>query len=185
MLTAILAAGCQSAKDNNDPQNQQSANHQSDNQQSADQKVTVAGIYLGESTEAVKEKLGENYTSESMGNDWFGEQTSRWNYGENLEVIVGEETNSVLQINLYSDAFTAANGEKTGVTAGKVLPAYLDKYPLAKDHFEGKEIPGWFVVDEGVWLIFNFKDDDTMVNQEIADDETVQSIHLVYEKFMH
>ena len=42
-----------------------------------------------------------------------------------------------------------------------------------------------FVVEEGQWLIFNFKNDETMVNQSIADADPVESIHLVYEKFMH
>jgi len=65
------------------------------------------------------------------------------------------------------------------------LPAYEEKYRLAKDHFEENDLPGWFVVEEGQWLIFNFKDDGTLLNRSIAPDDKVESIHLVYEKFMH
>ncbi|HBQ85868.1 MAG TPA: hypothetical protein DER33_00655 [Syntrophomonas sp.] len=70
-----------------------------------------------------------------------------------------------------------------GYKAEKVLPLY-QKYPLAKDYFEGKEIPGWFEGQEVVWLIFNFKDDNTMVNQPIEAGDQVESIHLAYEKYM-
>jgi len=174
-LVVMLAVGCQSSPDQGDKEK---------NPPPANNKVTVAGIGLGDIDKDVEQKLGKDYTSEPMDGDWFGEPTSCWLYND-IEVIMGDKSQKVLQVNLYNDDYTAADGCKVGDKAEKVLSAYADKYPLAKDHFEGKEIPGWFVVEDGVWLIFNFKDDDTMVNQTINPEDKVESIHLVYESFMH
>ncbi|MGS0763798.1 hypothetical protein [Syntrophomonas curvata] len=174
-LAVMLAVGCQSSADKGDKK---------ENPPAAVKKVTVAGIGLGDSGKDVKQKLGMDYMSESMDGDWFGEPASRWLYDDDVEVIMGDETGKVLQVNLYDDDYTAPDGCRVGDKAEKVLPAYADKYPLAQDHFEGNELPGWFVVEEGVWLIFNFKDDDTLVNQPIAPEDKVESVHLVYESFM-
>lgn len=174
-LIAILAAGCQLSSDKI---------NQGKDLQFGGARITIAGISLGDSDDQVREKLGTEYTSESMDGDWFGELTSRWLYKNDIEIIIGDETHQVLQVNLYSKRFTTTAGCQVGDKAEKVLSIYQDKYPLARDHFEGKEIPGWFVVEDGVWLIFNFNDDNTMVNQAIKADDQVKSIHLVYEKFM-
>lgn len=177
-LTALLA-GCQgqeNSKNTIGPENQ-----------SSNDTITLAGISLGDKVEKVEQILGNDYTSEPLHPDgsWFGEPTSRWLYGKELEMIIGEDSKSVLQLNLYGNSYSTASGDKVGDKAEEILPEYEEKYPLAQDHFEGKELPGWFVVEEGVWLIFNFKDDDTLINQPISVDEQVQSIHLVYEEFMH
>jgi len=174
IMMTVVVVGCQSTNST-----------QSDEQNTlpADERVLVAGISLGDSADEVEKILGDEYTSQSLDEAWFGEPTSRWLYGDNIEVIIGEESNAVFQINLYSDAYTTSSGDKVGAKAKNVLPAYEDKYPLAQDHFEGNELPGWFVVDEGEWLIFNFKNDDTMINQTIKAEDQVKSIHLVYETF--
>jgi hypothetical protein len=161
-----------------------SKTNQSD-QPASDEKIYLAGVSLGDSADTVKKILGDNYSCESMPEDWYSQKTSRWSYGDKIEVIIGEETDTVLTIGVYDESFTTTNGERTGLKAKEVLQAYQDKYQLVRDHFEGREIPGWFVVEEGVWLIFNFKDDGTLVNQTIDPEDTVESIHLVYEKFVH
>lgn len=152
-----------------------------------EEKITLAGVGLGDSSNHVKEILGNDYTSEPLHPDgsWFGEPTSRWLFDDQVEVIIGEDSDTVLQINLYGDKYSTSLGDKVGDRADKVLPGYEEKYALAQDHFEGNELPGWFVVAEGEWLIFSFQDADTMVNQPIAGDDQVEAIHLVYERFMH
>ncbi|MGI5910973.1 MAG: hypothetical protein ACOX6E_00110 [Syntrophomonadaceae bacterium] len=175
IMMTVLVAGCQSSSPQSDEQNTPPA----------DQRFLVAGIGLGDSTDEVKKVLGDEYTNEFLDEGWFGEPTSCWLYGDDVEVLIGEESNAVFQINLYSDGYTTSAGDKVGAKAQDVLPAYEDKYPLAQDHFEGNELPGWFVVEEGEWLIFNYKDDGTLVNQPIEAEDEVKSIHLVYEKFMH
>ena len=149
--------------------------------------ITLAGVSLGDSIDQVEQSLGDDYRSEILHADgsWYGEPTSCWYYGDdNIEIVIGEESGTVLQINVYDEYSTSA-GDQVGDKAEQVLPAYEENYPLAKDHFEGNDLPGWFVVEEGQWLIYNFKDDGTLLNQSIASDEKVASIHLVYEKFMH
>lgn len=176
IMMIALIGGCQSSGSNTG---------QEPNPSSTDNRILLAGIGLGDSADQVKQILGDRYTSESLDEGWFGEPTSRWLYGDDLEVIIGEETDAVLQINVYSDDFTTTAGDKVGDKAEEVLPGYQNQYPLAKDHFQGNDIPGWFTVGEGEWLIFNFKDDGTMVNQAIDDKDQVISIHLVYEIYMH
>lgn len=178
VLMVMLAAGCRSVPEQEGPLQQ--------NQDPAGEEITIAGIDLGCSADTVIEILGDDYVSEPLHADgsWFGEPTARWLY-EDVELIIGEESNTVLQVNLYGDGCTTSGGDRVGDRADKVLPKYEKKYALAQDHFQGQELPGWFVVEEGEWMIFNFQDDGTMVNQPIADADRVESIHLVYEKFMH
>ncbi|HOQ10221.1 MAG TPA: hypothetical protein PLG09_08875 [Syntrophomonadaceae bacterium] len=177
VLMSIVAAGCQALSQ---PESQ------GEQEQYPAGEITIAGINLGDRGDKVKEILGDDYTSAPLHADgsWFGEPTTRWLYGGDLEVIIGEESNTVLQVNLYGDGYSTSRGDRVGDRADKVLPVYEREFALAKDHFEGRELPGWFVIREGEWLIFNFQDDGTMVNQVIDDDEPVVSIHLVYEKFM-
>ncbi len=179
VLVTVLVAGCQAS-----PKQEGQWEH---NQQPAEEEITIAGINLGDSTADVRQILGEDYISEPLHPDgsWFGEPTSLWFYGDDLELVIGEDSDTVLQINLYGQGYATSRGDKVGDRADKVLPGYEEKYALAKDHFEGDELPGWFVVKEGEWLVFSFQDANTMVNQPIAGDDQVQSIHLVYEKFMH
>lgn len=151
-------------------------------------KIALAGISLGDTIEDVEARLGKDYIIECMDDSgWWGEPVSHIYYGDDVEIVMGDETGQVLQINLNSSGYTTNNGDKVGDKAEKVLPYYQEKYPLAKDHFEGNDLPGWFVVDENekVWLIFNFNDDGSMINYTIHPTAEVKSIHLVYEKFMH
>lgn len=149
-------------------------------------KIALAGISLGDTIDDVEAELGKDYRIVCIDDSgWWGEPVTRFLYGDDMEIVIGDETGQVLQINLNSSRYTTTKGDKVGDKAEDVLPYYQEKYPLAKDHFEGNELPGWFVVDEGVWLIFNFKDDDTMINYTIDPTEEVYAIHMVYERFVH
>ncbi len=178
ILSLIVISGCQPATD--EMKGEQ-------NSPEGDTGITLAGISLGDTINDVEASLGKDYIIECSDEDsgWWGEPVTRIYYGDDMEIIIGDETGQVLQIALNSDRYTTTNGDKVGDEAQKVLPGYQEKYPPAKDHFEGNDLPGWFVVEEEVWLIFNFKDDGTMVNEPIEPREKVESIHLVYEKFMH
>lgn len=178
LLSAILVfgAGCQTSADHDKP---------ADDPLPAEDRITLAGIGLGDSREMVKEKLGSDYQSEILDDGgFFGEATERWTYGDEVELIIGEETGKVLQMKLSSPEFAVSSGARVGDRADQVLPGYEAEYPLARDHFEGHELPGWFVVEEGVWLIFDFKDDDTWGNQTIENEDQIVSIHLAYERFI-
>ena len=180
VFMTMLAVGCGALPTTDDSNLEQ-------DRSSVDEPITLAGISLGDSTNKVEQNLGDDYRSETLHADgsWYGEPTSCWYYGgDNIEIVIGEESGTVLQINVYGEYSTSA-GDQVGDKADQVLPVYKENYPLAKDHFEGNHLPGWFVVEEGQWLIFNFKDDGTLLNQSITSDEKVESIHLVYEKFMH
>lgn len=180
VFMTMLAAGCGALTPTEKTDLEQ-------NQSSVDEPITLAGISLGDSTDEVEQILGEDYRRETLHADgsWYGEKTACWYYGgDNIEIVIGEESGTVLQINVYGEYATPV-GDQVGDKADQVLPAYEEKYRLAKDHFEENDLPGWFVVEEGQWLIFNFKDDGTLLNRSIAPDDKVESIHLVYEKFMH
>lgn len=149
-------------------------------------KITLAGISLGDTIDDVEAELGKDYIIERIDDSgWWGEPVAHLFYDNDMEIVIGDESGQVLQINLNTNRYTTTKGDKVGDRAEEVLPYYQEKYPLAKDHFEGNELPGWFVVDEGVWLIFNFKDDDTMINYTIDPTEEVYAIHMVYERFVH
>ena len=78
-------------------------------------------------------RLGKDYIIECMDDSgWWGEPVSHIYYGDDVEIVMGDETGQVLQINLNSSGYTTNNGDKVGDKAEKVLPYYQEKYPWLK-----------------------------------------------------
>lgn len=179
VFMVLTAAGCSAArgagagKENNEPTQ-------------PTEQIRLAGIYLGDTAQTVQARLGKGFTEEYYAEGgYFGEPIYRWIYPDGIDLIIGKETRQVLQIAITGEKLSTSQGDWIGDSAETIVQKYKEKYPQARDHFQGLPLEGWFVVEEGVWLIFDCnKDDGTLVNEKIGPASAVEQMVLVYEKFM-
>ncbi len=100
-------------------------------------------------------------------------------YFSGIYLIVGKDSDKVLEINLTSDKYQTWLGDKIGVTADEVLSKYRDKYTEPVSIHSNEKLEGWFELGDGILIIFDFdKDDDMIVNIEITSDSKVELIKL-------
>lgn len=147
---------------------------------------SIAGICLDDSAEIVDMILGDDYEetfSDIEGH--FGEPYNLREYSDGLSIIIGKNSGKVLEIELTSQNYETWLGDKIGDTAGKVLTKYREKYTEPETvHSDGK-LEGWFDVGNGIILIFDFnKEDNMIVNMDIASDSKVELIKLTKMQYL-
>ncbi|MEG6612604.1 hypothetical protein V6C42_07050 [Pseudoclostridium thermosuccinogenes] len=148
---------------------------------SAAVKPSLAGISLGDSKEQVMEVLGKDYKEtyyEEPGH--FPETYYHWEYEKGISVYVGKDSSEVLEIRATSPEAETNLGVKVGDAAKTVFETYRPKY-IEPESIHGGKLIGWFKVEGGAAMAFNFDIDDGMTNPvEIKDDDKVKEIILTY-----
>lgn len=150
------------------------------------EKASIAGICLGDRKEKVLEALGkefkETYHDEAA---HFPEAFYAWDFEEGIMVIIGKNSETVLQINASSPNAETNLGIKAGDSAEKVLSLYREKY-VEPESIHGGKLLGVFKVECGQALIFDFNTEDGIVNpmEEIKPDEKVERIILTYPTYI-
>ncbi|MGI6486459.1 MAG: hypothetical protein ACOX15_09215 [Tepidanaerobacteraceae bacterium] len=143
---------------------------------------SIGGIHLGHSKEQVIMILGDEYNEiicEEQG--YYGEEQVIMEYDSGISVIIGLKSSKVLDVTTESPDFPTDRGSKVGDNADEVLAKYRQKYEEFESVYaDGKNI-GWFVINDEVFLIFDFDKDDGMLLNETVDDESkVELIKLAY-----
>lgn len=122
-----------------------------------EEKISLAGISLGDSQGKVIAVFGDQYTeryNEEPG--YYGEPQLFLNYDSGLRIIIGSESKKILDILVDASEFTTGSGEKVGDNAQEVLDKYREQF----DEFQGEnsdgKLVGWFKVDEESLIIFDF-----------------------------
>lgn len=148
-------------------------------------KPSLAGISLGDSSEKVQEILGDNF-EESFHDEagHFPESYFTWEYPEGTMVVVGHDSNKVLEIRSTSPERETDLGVKVGDQADKVLSTYREKYS-EPDSIHGGKLYGCFKVEEGQALAFAFNIENGYFNsEEIPTDKQVEGILLTYPTYI-
>jgi len=145
--------------------------------------ISLAGIRLGASAEEVVGRLGSEYREEKFDDGgFFGESFAIWHY-EGIDVVIGLESEKVLQLEAYIPQFVTQNGDKVGNEASKVLEKYRAEYPEYEGANSDGPLGGWFQLDESTLLIFSFNEDRSRFNQVIPENSKVEAITLGYTYF--
>ncbi|NLI92916.1 MAG: hypothetical protein GX434_12185 [Peptococcaceae bacterium] len=151
-----------------------------------DQTPGIGGISLGDSTAKVTNILGSEYQEKYIDEDgYFGEPYYERTYSVGIQFILGKNTAKVLQITSTAENMATDMGIKIGDPAANVLQKYREKYKEPVSQHGAGTLEGWFEVEDGQLMIFDFNaNDETMVNQKISKDAKVERIILAYSKFM-
>ena len=143
---------------------------------------SIAGICLGDSFEKVVDILGTDYEEVYYNEDtyYYGEPTYLREYGNGeISLVVGDESEAVLEIDVTSDKYETWLGDKVGITADEVLPKYRKHFTEPKSIHTDEKLEGWFDVNDGTLIIFDFdKDDGMIINVDITPDSKVELIKL-------
>ncbi len=157
-----------------------------DPEKTTDTRTSIGGIHLGDSRDDVKKTLGDKY-KETVNEEpaYYGEGQYIWKYDQGIDVVIGKESLKVLDIMAYTPAVKTNLGVGVGDSAKDVLAKYKAKYKEPQSrHGEGK-LEGWFEVEDGGYLIFDFnKNDGSIVNGELKDDSRVEMIKLVFSFYL-
>ncbi|MGI6549828.1 MAG: hypothetical protein ACOX4Q_07300 [Syntrophomonadales bacterium] len=146
----------------------------------------IGGLHLGDTQSQVTQVLGSEYEetfSEEGGH--FGESYYIWDYQDGIELIIGKESGKVLQIDVTTPEMKTNMGVKVGDKVATAIETYQEKYSEPESIHTGEKVEGWFEVEDGALVIFDVdKDDDTIVNPDMTQDDEVEMIRLVYSKYI-
>lgn len=151
-----------------------------------DTRTSIAGIHLWDSPEDVQRILGSDYRQNFVEEEgYYGEGHYIWKYDAGIEIVIGKDSRKVLDIMVYGPAFETNLGIKVGDSAKDVLAKYRGKYKEPQSRHGGGTLQGWFEVEDGAYLIFDFnKDDGTYINESLRDDDKVAIIKLTHSLYM-
>jgi len=154
--------------------------------EASDSRTSVGGIHLWDSPEDVERVLGKERLQIFVQEEgYYGESQFVWRYDEGIEIVIGVESRKVLDIVASSPAFATNLGARVGDRAGDVVALYRSRYKEPQSRHGAGILEGWFEVEEGAYLIFDFnKDDGTCVNQAWRDDDRVELIKLTHSFYM-
>jgi hypothetical protein len=148
-------------------------------------KPSIGNIHLGDSKDEVIKAFGSDY-KETFEEDpaLLGEAFYKWVYTRGVNVIIGKDTNSLLEIE-SSDATLETNlGAKIGDTYESINNKY-GEYKSVTSNQDNSTLVGWYELGEGQIVIFDFnKNDEAMVNFNVKPDSKVEMMKLTYLKFI-
>ncbi|GFN23923.1 hypothetical protein [Thermanaeromonas sp. C210] len=152
----------------------------------ADTRTNIAGIHLWDTPEDVLRILGSRYQQIVVEEEgYYGEGQYIWKYDAGIEIVIGKDTRKVLDIVAYSPSFATNLGAKVGDSAKDVLAKYRTLYKEPQSRHGSGTLQGWFEVEDGAYLIFDFnKDDGTYVNETLKDEDKVELIKLTHSFYM-
>lgn len=147
---------------------------------------SIGGISLGDSAQRVTTELGSEFqvlTIEEEG--YYGEPYEERSYKNGLTLVIGRNSQRVLQISSTAVNAPTELDVRIGDPANSVLTKYRAQYQEPVSPHGAGKLEGWFEVGDGQLMIFDFKaDDDTLVNQTITAGSKVEQIVLAYAQFM-
>ncbi len=142
-----------------------------------------SGVTLGIKQADVRKLLGENYIVEAYEDDagYLREQANQWIYENGIDLLIGQTSQEVMQIRVFSSDIKTKLGVAVGDNAMEAFNIYRKQYDEhISRHTEGK-LDGWFDIDGDMVLIFDTnKDDYHLVNDPILPDSKIEAIYLKY-----
>jgi len=180
LLTLVLAAsisGC--STDNNETKDPSTVEDTVENGTSEldEFEPSLGGIKRGDSKQDVINAFGTDYEETVLEDDnSLGEPFERMTYKNDITVIIGSDSNKVLEIETTSPDTSTNLGFKVGDKAEDVLTEYRSKYEEPKSRHEDRILEGWFLIKDQDLVIFNFDKSGILVNKTIEPDSQIERI---------
>jgi len=139
----------------------------------------IGGISLGDPADEVLEAFGTDY-DESVFDESLslGEPFRRLTYDNGVIVVIGKDSQQVLEIESTSADVSNNLGYQIGDSAQAALQAFRDKYAEPKSNQDDSILNGWFLVRGQELVIFNYDQTDTLVNPDVNVNSKITRIKL-------
>lgn len=146
----------------------------------------LGGIKLGDSKEKVIQSFGTDYKETIFAEDVsLGEPFVKLSYSNGTTVVLGSNTNNVLEIETNSPSINNNLGFKIGDKAQDVLDNYRSKYKEPESNQGDGKLIGWFLInDQKELVIFDFDKDESWGNVNTKPEAEVERIRLTNFKYM-
>ncbi len=144
----------------------------------------LGGIRLGMTAAEVEKVLGLNFADklrDEVGP--FGESWIVRSYGSACDLVIGQTSGKVLQIDVFSSVFPTAQGIKVGDPSISALNRYRQLYPEFIGNQSPAKLAGWFETEPGVLLIFSSQENRERSNLNLTPDSKIHAITLGYSKY--
>ena len=186
LLLTLAAFGCAANGNVNEQEIETAPPAQTENGTTAEFKPELGGIRLGDSKDKVIQAFGTDYEEDFFDDDYpFGEPYKIMDYDNGITVVLGADSNTVLEIATSSPETTTNLGFKVGDRSQEVLDEYRAKYEEPQSRHSDDTLTGWFIInDEYELIIFKFDTDDTLVNENVEPDDRIETIKLTNFKYM-
>ena len=144
--------------------------------------IDLAGLHLGDTETEVKNILGKNYSEEFCEEGgYIGEPFFIREYKSGVRIILGKNSRKVLEIVVFKKSIPTEQGIEVRDSSEKALKLYRDKYKEFKGMYSDGRIPGWFMVEKNILLIFDFDlTDSNRTNEKMNSSSEVEEIVLAY-----
>lgn len=148
-------------------------------------KNSIAGVKLGTTKDEVLKIWGSEYEEELIDDlGYYIEQYYVWKYAQGITVLVGAESEKVLEIEVTSPDFTTDLGVKVGDRAQDIAKIYGSLYTVPESIHGDGQLEGWYNLDDDQLMIFDFDiEDESLVNTNVQPDTQVEKIRLTCWKF--
>jgi hypothetical protein len=144
------------------------------------ERTTLGGVSLGDDTARVQLMLGNNYAEEILPEDPFYSQGTRiWAYPKGITVTFSLKSDRMVHLEVTAVDCATNLGVRVGDSAADVLAEYRTVYEEYEGLHSDGAIPGWFRVENGGLLIFDFdREDGALANSDVGAEAVVEAIVL-------
>ena len=144
-------------------------------------RASIAGVHLGDTKEQVIAVLGNEYKETKLGEEMghFPEKLYSLEYDGDLRMLVGVESDTVLEISTTTSKGETNLGISVGDTAAQVFAAYRPEY-IEPESIHGGKLYGFFKVEGAAAMVFNFNLRGDQSREEIKPENKVEMIVLTY-----
>ena len=140
---------------------------------------SLGGVRLGMTMDDVTDILGGSFSDQiEEEGGYFREGLIIRHYLDGCDLVIGQTSGQVLQIDVSSPDYPTDMGVKVGDQSIPALKKYQDKYPEYIGNQSSEKLAGWFVIEPGTLLIFSSKDNRERSNRDLTDDSKIYAITL-------
>lgn len=188
---SVTLWGCQSRAGNQPPSTppasgepgtsgSQGQSDPGENTPPADQSAaSLGGLRLGMTASQLDSLLGQDYTEKLVDEGGhFREPFKIRSYGEDCQVVVGQTSGKVLQVDVYSALYPTNLEIKVGDLSRDALQKYRALYKEWVGNQSDQPLAGWFETEPGVLVIFSSMENHDRINQNLQPDSRITAITL-------
>lgn len=144
--------------------------------------TNIGGFYLDQPVDDIKKKLGEADSVQSVEEGYYGEPYDIWEYkgesGGYMNFIIGKNTNKVLDIIIAVSGYKTDLGIEVGDSYDDIKKQY-GSYKNVISNQDQKEIIGWYDLNNGQIIIFDFdSEDQSPINQQVKPESKAEAIRI-------
>jgi hypothetical protein len=193
LIFASVVTGCsqpvEESTGNKTPQSSSGSNSNPEKPDSIDLQTgqsseSLGGIRLGMGVEELDKLLGDDFTENPLEEGgYFGESVIMRHYQNGCNIVIGQTTGEVLQIDVSSPEYPTEMGVKVGAPALEALEKYREKYSEFVGNQSPDKLVGWFETEPGTLLIFSCKENGERFNENLTEESKIHGITLGRVKF--